>query len=200
MPTGYTSKLYDGEEQTFPEFAMGCARAFGALIMMRDAAPDAQVPDSFAASNHHADAVEAAEDRLAKAQSWTEDEAYELATVEYDAAVKRHAESLAKDKALEARYTAMLAEVEVWKPPTADHEQLKSFMREQLEGSIRFDCGHDYPAPRRLSGQEYRAEKIAEAVRSIGYHDAQQDAEIERTNQRNGWVASLRESLDSVTA
>ena len=34
MPTGYTDKIKDGI--TFKEYAMGCARAFGALITMRD--------------------------------------------------------------------------------------------------------------------------------------------------------------------
>lgn len=36
MPTGYTDKIYRGEPQTFPEFAARSARAFGALISMRD--------------------------------------------------------------------------------------------------------------------------------------------------------------------
>lgn len=32
MPTGYTAKIHDGGSRTFPEFALECARAFGALI------------------------------------------------------------------------------------------------------------------------------------------------------------------------
>lgn len=38
MPTGYTSKLYEGEEQTFEEFLLTCARAFS-HIELRDNPP-----------------------------------------------------------------------------------------------------------------------------------------------------------------
>ena len=36
MPTGYTLDLYNGKDITFEEFVLKCARAFGALIDMRD--------------------------------------------------------------------------------------------------------------------------------------------------------------------
>lgn len=36
MPTGYTSPLYEGKEISFEQFALRCARNFGALVMMRD--------------------------------------------------------------------------------------------------------------------------------------------------------------------
>jgi hypothetical protein len=35
MPTGYTEKLME-KGQTFQQFALLCARNFGALVMMRD--------------------------------------------------------------------------------------------------------------------------------------------------------------------
>jgi hypothetical protein len=34
MPTGYTAKIYNGVPQTFEEFALDCARTFGALITL----------------------------------------------------------------------------------------------------------------------------------------------------------------------
>jgi len=39
MPTGYTAKLCEGE-QSFGEFALGCARAFGACVMQREDSMD----------------------------------------------------------------------------------------------------------------------------------------------------------------
>ena len=44
MPIGYTSKLHDGD-QPFNEFIMSCARAFGALVTMRDDPNDAPIPE-----------------------------------------------------------------------------------------------------------------------------------------------------------
>ena len=36
MPSGYTENIYYGKEVTFKDFALGCARAFGACVMQRD--------------------------------------------------------------------------------------------------------------------------------------------------------------------
>ena len=46
MPTGYTYDLYDGKDIEFPDFVMKCARAFGALIEIRDDPMDAAIPTS----------------------------------------------------------------------------------------------------------------------------------------------------------
>jgi len=36
MPTGYTTDIYNGKDVSFRDFALNCARAFGACIMQRD--------------------------------------------------------------------------------------------------------------------------------------------------------------------
>ena len=45
MPTGYTADIQDGKITTLREYALSCARAFGALIMMRDDPHDAPIAD-----------------------------------------------------------------------------------------------------------------------------------------------------------
>ena len=52
MPTGYTATLVE-HGQTFPEFAMQCAKAFGACITLRDEPFDAPIPTKFKASTWH---------------------------------------------------------------------------------------------------------------------------------------------------
>ena len=49
MPTGYTVALYEGKDVTFEDFVMGCSRAFGALISLRDE-PNAPIPEEFKVS------------------------------------------------------------------------------------------------------------------------------------------------------
>ena len=36
MPTGYTADIYEGNDVSFRDFALKCARAFGACIEQRD--------------------------------------------------------------------------------------------------------------------------------------------------------------------
>lgn len=45
--------MADNENFTFPEFAMRCARNFGALIMMRDEPLDAPIPEKFEPSGYY---------------------------------------------------------------------------------------------------------------------------------------------------
>lgn len=45
MPTGYTAAIKYGI--TFKEFALDCARNFGACISMRDEPRETPIPDEF---------------------------------------------------------------------------------------------------------------------------------------------------------
>ena len=53
MPTGYTAMLTEEKEITFEDFALKCARAFGALIEMRDESLDAKIPEEFKVTEYH---------------------------------------------------------------------------------------------------------------------------------------------------
>ena len=44
MPTGYTAILFDKPETSFRQYAYVCARAFGALVSMRDESLDVPLP------------------------------------------------------------------------------------------------------------------------------------------------------------
>jgi len=199
MATGYTHKLHDGEPQTFPEFALACARAFGALILMRDDPPDAEIPDRFEPSNHYAKALGEAQARYAELQAMTTDQAEAEAAKVYAENLRYWRESVAKAAAVVERYEAMLAEVEAWEPPTAEHQGLKEFMAEQLTSSIRFD-GSTLDEPKPLTGEEWLKREKERAYKNIGHYAEEQAKEIARAEQRSAWVRALRESLPTPVA
>lgn len=62
MPTGYTAAIADGI--SFTNYAMGCARAFGALIEMRDEPSDAPIPEEFKPSTYHLEELQKAQKKL----------------------------------------------------------------------------------------------------------------------------------------
>lgn len=195
MPTGYTSNLYDGKDQSFPEFAMDCARAFGALILMRDDPKGTPIPDEFAPSDYHVKALTEARseyDRLVTMTIFEADAEAERLADEWDA---DRVDEKATRVARKARYETMLAEIDVWEPPTSEHQGLKDFMVEQLTGSIEFDCSiYEFPSPQR-DGSAWRKEAVARARRDIEYHSAENAKEIERAAGRSAWVQALRGSL-----
>lgn len=194
MPTGYTSDVSSGKVVAFADFAMNCARAFGALVMMRDEPLDAEIP-IFEFSNYHKDAEAVARVRLAEVAAWEPIDADAAAEEVYVSALSRSGQRLEENLAIAQRYQAMLEQVRVWTPPTLDHDGLKIFMREQLEESIKFDCGYIPDKPERLSGSAYKAQELAKADRDIAYHVEKNAEEVKRTNERNEWVRALRESL-----
>lgn len=200
MPTGYTATLYEGKPQTFEEFVWSCARAFGALMTMRDDSLDAPIPQAFEPSTYHAEAIDKAERRLMEVDLWTDDEAEVEAERDWNDRLKAIRKAESDRYAIKVRYEAMLARVEAWEAPTAEHVGLKEFMAEQLRRAIDFDTG-TRPSSEwlggtvRLTAAEYRAQQIERAERDIGYHTAEHEKELERTRTRNEWVAALRESL-----
>lgn len=198
MPTGYTHGVQTGAITKFDDFAWQCARAFGALVLLRDDM-DAPIPEEFQPSDYHAKAIEAARAELVRLEAMTPEDAnaearrlYEQSAREYEGRVERKA-------AERHRYEAMLDKVRAWVPPSSDHVGMKDFMIKQLVESIDFDCNGTYDGRMKFqTGDEWRASAIKEARRSVEYHAAEHAKEVERTESRNRWIKQLRESLRGV--
>ena len=196
MPTGYTAKLYDGE-QDFEGFALTAARAFGALIEMRDTDLDAAIPDEFTPSPYHSDRLAEAHRRLEEARELTVADCTAMAEADYERWQTETKASAAETAARRARYEAMRERALAWHPPTDEHTGLRDFMVQQLEESIDFDCTTYKSTPPTLNGREWRDRAIAKAVRDIDYHTKELEADRKRAAERTAWVRALRESFRS---
>lgn len=195
MPTGYTHPVQTGEVADFPTFAMRCARAFGALIEMRDDPMDASIPDEFTPSPFYAERLKEAEARLVELRQMTPDEIRAAWSEAVDEAV-RHRDEYRERKATERRrYMAMLAKVEAWEPPTDEHVGLKEFMVKQLWDSIKLDCGDWLPSVDLGTPDEWWRGQVAAAERDIARYRKELAAEKERAEARTRWVRQLRASL-----
>lgn len=198
MPTGYTAPIADGI--TFKEYAMGCARAFGALIMMRDEPQNAEIPEAFKASTYHKDAIEKAAMELKELLAMDHAIAAAKAKESHQKHIDYHTEAIAKDEALAAKYKAMLAEVEAYESPSPDHDNFKKFMADQITESIKFDCSLNYhreaiESAKLMSGAEWILSEKRRLDDSMEYHKREHQKELDRTNERSEWVKKLRDSL-----
>jgi hypothetical protein len=194
MATGFTYPVKEGKVTTLREFALQCARAFGANILMRYESMDAPIK-AYEPDHYHRDELEKAKAALYDAERLTEAEAAKLAMKAFTEAMRCAEEINARYAIERVRYDSMLAKVREWKAPTADHEGMKRFMIEQLEGSIRFGCSPYESNVKLLSGAEYRAQLIERASRDIEYHAKGWEDEQRRTVERNEWNRALLESL-----
>lgn len=194
MPTGYTAPVSDGSITTLRDFALRCARAFGALVTMRDDPLDAPLPKKLIPSDWHFKRLVEARQRLATLQAMSDAE--KAATSE---AWNRDNEAdkqkyLAENNERRSRYQAMIAQVDAWEGAP---EGLKSFMLKQLRESLEFDVSDSplkyHPAPR--SVEEWFEAELKEALRQIEYHDKEHRAEVERVAERQAWLDQLRAAL-----
>lgn len=196
MPTGYTSKVKSGECTDFVEYAMSCARAFGACIMMRDDPADAKIPDRFEPSDYHQKRLDELRAERSNILAANDEGLDNLAICEYERLWSAWEERTQERQEGERRYRAMLEKARAYKPPTADHQQYAAFLVSQLEKSIELDCSNEFDAkPELLSGRTWARQKLDKIDRDIEYHTKEHAAEVERANGRTLWVQQLRESL-----
>lgn len=195
MPTGYTADIEKGI--TFREYALRCARAFGACVTMRDDDTDTPIPDEFKVGDYHGNALQKAHARQKELLSMTLDQASILAEKDYQEVEKHRKERLAEKVALRSKYEAMLVEVRKWEPPSPEHREFKEFMESQIVQSIEFDCRTDYYSQptKRLTSEAWLADRLAQANKDVAYHVTELAAEQERCAGRNRWVRQLRDSL-----
>lgn len=198
--TGLTSLVAENDNVTLEQFAMRCARHFGALIDMRDEPMDAQIPEEFEVNEHYRKDYEMAkaeyENFIANPPT---DEELERKYNDYVAEETEKAKQENEERRIiRERYEAMLAKVRKWQPPTSDHFRLKGFMEQQLTESIEWDC-KEYEPHIVTRKQFISSGKHPGALKE--YMEICRD-DLERAttvvNNRNKWLKDLRESLKNM--
>jgi hypothetical protein len=193
MPTGYTAAVQDGKITTFREFALQCARAFGACIEMRDDPSDAPIPDEFPArTDYHDRELERARRTLAELEGIGRDQCALAAAAAHKDALASWEASKARRELENGRYEAMRQKVLAWTPPSDEHVEMKNFMLQQLDISMD---RYTYEKPKLQTPAAWLGEQVRQAQHSIEYHTKGREDEIARAEQRNRWLRLLRESL-----
>lgn len=193
MPTAYTAGVLDGTTQEFHRFAMQCARAFGALITLRDESFDAPIPEEFRPDSYYEANLIRVKGELTKLDKMTLEEAELASSKDYQEALKSAEKYNAALSLEDARCHAMIAKVQAWQPPTPDHVGMKTFMLEQLNISLHGDYKSTLPV--KLDGAAWLDIQIQSTNKSIEYYEKELAKEVERVKGRTEWVQQLRASL-----
>jgi len=186
--------------QALEAFVMGCARAFGALIDLRDSPSDAPIPDKFEPSNYNAKRLIESREKLAMFKAMTGAEKASFGQAEKAADIQRIERWLEKDQASNVRLKDMAAQVQAWNPPTKEHQGLKDFMLQQLDVSKN---NVDYiqsllSEALAKSAMTYYETALLNAAQDIDYHTDENAKEIERANERTEWVRQLKLSIQNL--
>lgn len=197
MPPGYTHAVQDGKITTLRDYALCCARAFGALIEMRDDPSDAPIPEVLEPrTNFYDEMLIQARTKLDFLAVLPDDQCEIQAKAAFEKELADHTKYESDRYQEKLRYEKMLEKVSKWQV-TDDLRSLKDFMAEQLRTSIGHDCSTSYSpkGPIRLTGQDWRRRELEKASRDLAYGTEHRNGEIQRTNERNQWLSQLRGAL-----
>jgi len=195
MPTGYTAPVVDGEVTEFKDFALRCARAFGALISMRDEPLSAPIRDEVDGDEgYYKERLNEDIALLAKLEAMTLEDAAVESEKDYQTIGKWHRESIERLTAENDRLKAMEAKVFAWEPPTRDHQEMKNFMLEQLRISYNDTSFYSKDLVKQTP-IEWLHNKITETKKEIKRYTKEAEKEAERIASRNKWIKELKESL-----
>lgn len=192
MSTGYTYAIVENKIN-FPQFAMRCAKAFGACVTLRETGVDVPIPKKLIPSPYYKQEAEESRKELFKLKAMTLGQADKLAKKEYIKEVrenKRYFEEKQKETEL---YKNMLERVKEWKTPSRDYSELKNFMIEQIKMSMHPKI--ELENVQEKTGTRYREELISDVKSDIKNYKKEYKEEVERTNERNKWLQGLRSSL-----
>lgn len=190
--TGYTHDVPKG--QSFEGFVWACARAFGALVHMRDDAIGAAIKER-EPGTYYDEEIAKSHARLAELVGATPAQRRAL----YDADMERHrafeekyqAEKRANTEAL----TAMLTKVQAWTAPTPEHENLKAFMVQQLTDSIKLEADLPTMMPPPKSVDEWYIAEVGRMNDWIARTKTSKAEEVERCRKANEWMQALNRSV-----
>lgn len=191
MASGYTSELHDGD-QSFEDFALGCARAFGAYIHLRDDAngtPLSKIEDRTA---DYQRALDKAQTKYDDFTALTEDEQRKVYEKYVEEMIEYNMDGQAKRQAISARYGMMLGKVIAWSVPK-EIEPLREFMQKQLIDSIEFDCR--FPALAVLPFEEWLDDHVSHLLRSLDNAYSRLEREKKRVAEQHAFHEALMKAI-----
>lgn len=196
MATGYTADVASGKVTDFKEYALLCARNFGACITMRDDPLSSEIPE-FEVDSYYQRAVESSTKALEEF-SLMNDGDQEKMYLEQTAENLDHTQiRIHVIKTELDRYEEMLDKALQYEPPTPEHEKYAEFLVQQLESSIKWDCDLTYYEDQKTpSFSEWKTLKLESLSSSVNYAVKGLSEEIKRVRSRNEWVRQLKKSLE----
>lgn len=200
MPTGYTSVVAENENYSFRDFALRCARNFGALCRFREDGLNTPIPKEIMPNEHYRKEYERAK---ANYKNFINNPPTDAdIEAQYNEVVRKEKERASeyaiKNKNTLRRYNSMLQKVRKWQPPTSEHEGLKNFMLNQLEESIKFDIFDYEPKPIDKDEFFFDARSGKSLKEELDFFEEKWKKEVLWVRKSNKWLKVLRESLQDV--
>lgn len=192
MPTAYTAGIENGSLTSLREYALLCAREFGALVYMRDEPlkNEIRLPTS---DGYYEKSYENATKAYADWMNLTEEEKRTLWNAEYAETIADVERRNEKTRIELERYKRMRTLVAKWIPPTTEHFELKTFMLQQINASTEWMKEYEIPQQESFESWSRSHEKIL--FDSLGRAAAGLEKDKHLIRRRTEWITALMNSL-----
>ena len=202
MPTGLTSRIYEGEDTSLRGFALTCVRQLGYGYYASEHG-EKELPLDKAPivkpSNYHKEGLEKANKKLEDFLNLQKDP--DALRKKYEEHLKQINEDKEKSRKykeeIKENYLSVLDKVEKWDAPS-EFNSLVELMKDQLNDCIEYDCTIYDDDKKEQSIEEWAESEISSIKWEIEYHKKEYEAEVKHAKECNEYIHKLYEELDKV--
>ena len=202
MPTGLTSKIYEGEDTSLRGFALTCVRQLGYGYYASEHG-EKELPLDKAPivkpSNYHKEGLEKANKKLEDFLNLQKDP--DALRKKYEEHLKQINEDKEKSikykEEIKENYLSVLDKVEKWDAPS-EFNSLVELMKDQLNDCIKYDCTIYDDDKKEQSIEEWAESEISSIKWEIEYHKKEYEAEVKHAKECNEYIHKLYEELDKI--
>ena len=199
MPSGYTEGILSGTINDLNDFIWMCARGFGAFITQKDNIDEPPILKE-KPNPYYKNKIKQLLKKQQKYNEYTDDD-WQNEYLKYIEDQLKDIDDNIKEKIeSKEKYENILNQVKEWIPPNENFHKLKSFMINQIEESIDFDCDTSFWQERKnkisnLKLEQYKRNVLNDINESLISNKEYYDEEVQRVKERNQWKQQLIESI-----
>ena len=200
MPTGYTAKIYDGEELDLTSYIRRVSTAF--FIEYRDNGKShlertEREGNYISQIMYYSEKLDRAEEKFDYFKS--------LKIVELDKMYRDYINKTLNDykinqanvKLHQDNYNKVLNELNKWNPESEVGKNIKEFAKKQLEDSIEFDI-YEVRVPKRYTYSEWVNNEMANLKNEIKYNESEFNQAVKNNNLNKKMLDDLWNDIDGI--
>lgn len=202
MPTGFTQYIESGQVTSGSEFLKLCTRAFGVAASIKDEPLSTPTPTHFEPNTYYLNLYESDIKYLERVQCYTLEDMRQKMIDDHMAMISTYKDCIERRSDINQRYENIKNQIELWVPPTEDHQSLKKFALDQINESMDSDyinfMKKQIDTSIDVSDEAVKQEldnTIAMARRSVERSKQLWQDELKRTEDRNSYMSELTKSL-----
>lgn len=193
--TGYVHEMVKND-LNFNQFVWCCARAFGALINMREAPTDAPIPEEVTPSSFYANALKDSQKEVKRLNKMTNEQKIRYGERKKKESISSLKKSIKEQEDTNKKINTMIDQVNEWQPKE-EQKSLKDFILQQLKSSLEKTdhLQNELENKEKIDPLELFHLHLSIENNSVQYYEAQVAKEKRNLQETNQWLKNLRESV-----